>query len=265
MNDERWVTDGADAMAVLRDEDIAAAATLLKQASCVCALTGAGVSAESGVPTFRGGGGFWEGERIEDVATPQGFRADPKRVWRFYNARRRQLREIKPNAGHHALAEMERLVSRFMLITQNVDGLHRLAGSRNVIEIHGSIRIVRCVACGGERDAAVEELPELPTCERCGGPLRPAVVWFNEMLPEDSMAAAAEAIEACDVMLVAGTSGVVQPAASFALWASRHGAKVIDVNPDPSAFSPVHTIGLAGPSGKVLPAVVEAMKASAQD
>jgi len=244
----------------VRDEDIAAAANLLKQATYVCGLTGAGVSAESGVPTVRGGGGLWEGERIEDVATPQGFRTDPKRVWRFYNARRRQLRAVRPNAGHYALAEIERLVPRFTLITQNVDGLHQLAGSRNVVEIHGSIRIVRCLTCGGERDAADEDLPELPLCERCGGLLRPAVVWFHEMLPPDAMAAADEAIEACDVMLVAGTSGVVQPAASFATWASRHGAGVIDVNPDPSAFTPVHTVGLAGPSGEVLPAIVRAMK-----
>lgn len=247
-------------MTPIDDVEIREAARLLKHASYVCALTGAGVSAESGVPTFRGGGGLWEGESIEAVATPQGFQADPERVWRFYNARRWQLRDVRPNAGHYALAEIERLVPAFGLITQNVDGLHRLAGSRHVIEIHGTIYSVRCVQCGGERDATGEELPDLPTCERCGGLLRPAVVWFNEMLPEDAMAAASEAIESCDVMLVAGTSGVVQPAASFSLWASRHGAKVIDVNPEPSAFSPVHTIGLAGPSGEVLPAIVAAMR-----
>lgn len=248
-------------MGRVRDEEIWEAARLLKHANRVCVLTGAGVSAESGVPTFRGEHGFWEGEHVENVATPEGFRADPRRVWRFYNERRRRLREVSPNAGHYALAQIEKLVPTLTLITQNVDGLHRAAGSRNVIEIHGTIRVVRCVECGHERDAAGEELPDLPTCDRCGGLLRPAVVWFNEMVPDDALAAAAEAIESCDVMLVVGTSGVVQPAASFSLWAARHGAKVIDVNPDPSAFSPAHTVGLAGPSGEALPAIVDAMMA----
>jgi len=232
--------------------DIRKAAELLARSRYTCALTGAGVSAESGVPTFRDAGGLWEGFRVEEVATPEGFRTNPRRVWRFYNERRRQLRRVRPNRGHYALAEMEKLLPRFTLITQNVDGLHRLAGSHNVIEIHGNLAHVRCTRCARQRDAGGEDLPDEPRCE-CGGLLRPAVVWFNECLPAEALTAAEQAIASCDVMLVAGTSGTVQPAASFALWAAEHGAAVIDVNPDPQAFTPACTIGLAGRSGEVLP------------
>ncbi len=250
-------------MSTTNPDGIRLAADLLKAARHVCVLTGAGVSAESGVPTFRDAGGLWQGYRIEEVATPEGFRANPQRVWAFYNARRRDLRTVRPNPGHYALAELERRVPAFTLITQNVDRLHQRAGSRNVVEIHGNLAHVRCTRCEAERNAEGEDLPDLPRCDRCGGLLRPAVVWFNELLPPGALAAADAAIRSCDVMLVAGTSGVVQPAASFSHWAAGHGARVIDVNPDPSAFSRSSTIGLAGRSGEVLPAIVAAMTGGA--
>lgn len=246
-------------MTETNDAGIGQAAATLRGASNICVLTGAGVSAESGVPTFRDAGGLWEGHSLEDVATPEGFHRNPKLVWRFYNERRAKLGQVKPNPGHHALAELEARARAFALITQNVDGLHQLAGSRNVIEIHGSLNIVRCTACQAQRNAAGEALSDLPTCGECGGVLRPGVVWFGEALPTRELEATQSAIEACDVMLVAGTSGVVQPAASFSSWAAHRGATIIEVNPDPKAFSRVCDIGLLGPSGQILPAVVGAM------
>jgi NAD-dependent deacetylase len=242
-------------------EPIRIAASTLRQGRQICVLTGAGVSAESGVPTFRDAGGLWEGHAIDDVATPQGFDRNPRLVWRFYNARRRQLRTIQPNPAHIALAELERIAPAFTLITQNVDGLHRRAGSQRVIEIHGNLNTVRCASCGAERDASGIELPDVPTCGQCGGFLRPGVVWFGEMLPDDALEAASAAIDACDVLLVVGTSGVVQPAASFSSWAANHGARIIDVNPDPEAFSPASTVAIPGPAGRVLPEIVAQMAA----
>jgi NAD-dependent deacetylase len=160
------------------DNDLAAslarAADGLRRAGRVAVLTGAGVSAESGVPTFRGAGGLWEGRRVEEVATPHAFRRDPALVWRFYNARRAALRAVRPNPGHHALAALEeRWGERFTLITQNVDGLHRAAGSRRVLELHGNLARVRCSRCGHVEDRGGEELPDLPRCGECGQLLRP--------------------------------------------------------------------------------------------
>src|SRR5262249_37788604 len=161
----------------------------------VAALTGAGVSAESGVNTFRGAGGLWEGHRVEEVATPGAFARDPALVWKFYNARRANLRAVRPNPGHAALADLERrLGDRFTL---SVDGLPRAAGSRRVVEIHGTLARVRCTGCGTVEDRGFEPLPDLPHCGGCGALLRPDVVWFHEMLPEGAWGAAAEAAGAC--------------------------------------------------------------------
>jgi NAD-dependent deacetylase len=248
----------------MRDSDpleqgIRQAAERLRAARNVCVLTGAGVSAESGVPTFRDLGGLWQNVKVEDVASPEGFARNPKRVWEFFNARRAKLWTIQPNPAHYALAQLERRAPALTLITQNVDGLHHLAGSRNVVEIHGSLRTVRCVGCGRQRDASGETLPDEPRCADCGDWLRPAVVWFGEMLPLDAMERAEFALETCDVMLVVGTSGVVYPVAGFSLYAAEHGATIIDVNPDPDAISPACEISLIGKAGAILPRVMAAI------
>ena len=233
------------------------AAALLRAAGELAVLTGAGVSAESGLATFRGGG-LWEGHRVEDVATPRAFRRDPAAVWRFYHARRAGLRRARPNAGHYALAALEerRGRGRFALATQNVDGLHRAAGSRHVLELHGSLARVRCVACGGREDRGAEELAELPRCGACGGLLRPDVVWFGEPLPGDVWEEAEAAAGRCDCLLVVGTSAEVYPAAGLIDVARGRGARVVEVNVTRTAASARADVGLYGPSGQLLPALV---------
>jgi NAD-dependent deacetylase len=236
------------------------AAALLRRAKHVCVLTGAGVSAESGVPTFRGAHGLWEGFRAEQLATPEAFMSDPPLVWKFYNWRRQLLADVEPNPGHVALATMETILPRFDLITQNVDGLHQAAGSRNVIELHGNLWHVRCVVCSYRREAVREKLGAEPRCPDCGDWLRPGVVWFGELLPIGAIDAARQATDACDVMLVVGTSAVVQPAASMAEWARQHGAAVIEVNPEATPLSSRAAVCLAGASGKVLPRLLDRLQ-----
>lgn len=239
------------------EQDLKRAADAVRAAHRVCVLTGAGVSAESGVPTFRASDGLWEGHRIEDVATPMGFKKDPGLVWAFYNARRANVKTVSPNPGHVALKQLEdRWDGRFTLVTQNVDGLHRAAGSRNVLEIHGSLRRTRCLSCGEVKDRGLDPLADHPLCE-CGGRLRPDIVWFHEMLPEAVWEAAQTAAHACDVLLVVGTSAVVHPAASLVPIARETGSTVIEVNLTPTEASRYADIGLYGPSGVVLPKVVE--------
>ncbi|MBY0514862.1 MAG: NAD-dependent deacylase [Gemmataceae bacterium] len=244
-------------------DDLERAADALRRAARVCVLTGAGVSAESGVPTFRASDGLWEGHRIEDVASPFGFQRDPRLVWDFYNARRANVKTVTPNPGHHALVALgDRFGPNFTLVTQNVDGLHRVAGSRNLLEIHGSLYRTRCTGCRAVADRGLDPLPELPHCE-CGALLRPDIVWFHEMLPEDVWEAAQEAAAACDVLLVVGTSAVVHPAASLIPIAQRSkspGATVIEVNLTETEASRYAAIGLYGPSGQVLPRLVERLK-----
>jgi NAD-dependent deacetylase len=234
------------------------AAALLRRAKRVAVLTGAGVSAESGVPTFRGAGGLWEGQRVEDVATPHAFERDPALVWRFYNARRASLRTVRPNPGHLALAAMERHwgEDHFTLATQNVDGLHRAAGSRRVLELHGTLSRVRCTGCDLNEERA-DELPDLPRCARCGHLLRPDIVWFDEMLPERAWLEAARATAECQAFLVVGTSAVVYPAASLVDMARTVGAAVIEVNLERTGAAASGAVGLYGPSGKVLPRLAE--------
>ncbi len=221
---------------------------LLKPSSKVAVLTGAGVSAESGIPTFRSNGGYWNQHRFEDLATPEGFFSDPKFVWIWYEERRRAIAAARPNAGHEALAEMEKRVAAFTLITQNVDGLHDLAGSKNVIKLHGDIWTLRCLKCGRER-VDRSELNDLPPFCACGGMLRPGVVWFGEMLPEGAMERATAAVRAADVLIVAGTSAQVYPAAGLITMART----VIEINPEATAFSDDATYSLRGTSAEILP------------
>jgi len=196
------------------------ARALLAQAQRIAVLTGAGVSAESGVPTFRGAQGLWRQFRPEDLATPEAFARDPKLVWEWYNWRRGLLAAAQPNAGHDALTELERRAASFTLITQNVDGLHQRAGSKNVLEVHGSIWLLRCTQCAREWEDTSPSLPIPPHCH-CGEMARPGVVWFGENLNPKVWMAAEQAAGACDVLLVAGTSAVVYPAAGLATLAKN--------------------------------------------
>ncbi len=238
------------------------AAEYLRNAERVAVLTGAGVSAESGVPTFRGAGGLWEGQRVEDVATPFAFARDPSLVWRFYNARRAGLRDIRPNPGHRALVELEERLApeRFALITQNVDGLHRLAGSRNILELHGNLRWVRCTGCPLREDRGLEPLGDLPRCRDCGELLRPDIVWFHEMLPQETWREAESRASSSDAFLVVGTSAVVYPAAGLVPHARSRGAKVIEVNLTSTEVSRAVDVGLYGPSGEILPRLMQALR-----
>ncbi len=240
---------------------IAAAASALAAARRVLVLTGAGVSAESGIPTFRGAGGLWEGFRAEDLATPEAFREDPARVWRWYRWRRGICLAAAPNPGHLAIVEIERRVPAFLLATQNVDGLHPRAGSRKILELHGNIHRARCTLCGRKRDLPPEpEAPHapLPACAACDGLLRPDIVWFGEAYAEGVLETAFEEAGRADVVVSAGTSGSVYPPAAIALAGKRAGAFLIDVNPAATEISAAADIHLAGPSGEVLPAVLAA-------
>jgi len=224
------------------------AQSLFRPDSRVAVLTGAGVSAESGIPTFRSNGGFWNQYRLEDLATPEAFARDPKFVWNWYEERRRGIAKARPNAGHEALAEMERRVASFTLITQNVDGLHDLAGSQNMIKLHGDIWNVRCLECGKEW-VERSELNDLPPRCACGGMLRPGVVWFGEMLPKGAMERASAAVRAADVLIVAGTSAQVYPAAGLIPLART----VVEINPEETDFSQHVTYSLRGTSAEILP------------
>jgi NAD-dependent deacetylase len=241
-------------------EAVGRAAELMRPAQRVAVMTGAGVSAESGLATFRGAGGLWEGHRIDEVATPSAFRRNPALVWRFYNARRASLRAAQPNAGHHALVRLEeRLGGGITLLTQNVDGLHQAAGSKRVLELHGSLRRVRCSGCGAVGDRAAEPLDELPQCAACGQLLRPDVVWFEEPLPEDVWEDAEQAASRCECFVVVGTSAVVYPAAGLILRARKQGAGVIEINLERTAASAQADVSLFGPAGEVLPALLAAL------
>ena len=225
-------------------------------------LTGAGVSAESGVPTFRDANGLWENHSVEQVATPQGFEEDPALVWRFYSERRRKAGGVKPNPGHQTLAEVEqRMGERFLLVTQNIDGLHQRAGSRHVLEIHGSLFRTRCHGCDRAPFPDEREHVRVPACERCGGRLRPAVVWFGEMIDPGILRAIGRFLEEARrghfVFLAVGTSGAVYPAAGLVLEARGKGGETWLVNAEPAENRGAFHHFLQGPSGQILPELFE--------
>jgi NAD-dependent deacetylase len=229
----------------------------LREARSICALTGAGISAESGIPTFRGAGGLWREFRAEELATPQAFARDPQLVWEWYDWRRGLIAAAEPNAGHRALAELEQRSPGFTLVTQNVDGLHRRAGSRSLLEIHGSIWMLRCTSCGREVQNERVPLAELPPrCEDCANLVRPGVVWFGEGLPRGVWDNAQQAAESAEVLLVSGTSAVVYPAASLVPLAKGAGARVIEINVDETPLSSSVDVSLRGPSGEILPQLI---------
>jgi NAD-dependent deacetylase len=228
----------------------------LRSASSVVVLTGAGISAESGVPTFRGQGGLWKKFRAEDLATPEAFARDPRLVWEWYDSRRAALAQVAPNAGHRTLAELEARKPRFTLVTQNVDGLHDRAGSRNVLKLHGDIWELRCLKCGSERRDERTPLPELPPSCECGGMLRPGVVWFGEPLPVEAWERAQKATREAEVLLVVGTSATVYPAAGLVPLAMSAGARVIECNVEETPFSSGLDRSLRGRAGELLPQLI---------
>jgi NAD-dependent deacetylase len=228
----------------------------LLKVSALTVLTGAGVSADSGVPTFRGKDGLWNNFRAEDLATPEAFSRDPFLVWEWYNWRRQLIGTKSPNAAHAALVTLESQIPRFTLITQNVDGLHARAGSRNLVEIHGNIWNTRCLECGEVRHATDIPLKIPPKCAKCKGLLRPDVVWFGEALDSIRIQTSMRALQDCELLLVIGTSGMVQPAASFAGIARSAGAFIVEVNLDPAGEKGPADIFLQGRAAEILPGLL---------
>jgi len=239
------------------EEQIKALRDALAKVERVTALTGAGISAESGVPTFRGADGLWRNHNVMDLATPTAFARKPELVWEFYNWRRNLISGLTINPGHKALVDLEARIPHFTLITQNVDGLHLKAGSKNLLEIHGNLWKVRCTQC---RKVSLDMSPNMgpmPKCQECGGPLRPHVVWFGESLDSELLNRAIQASRSCQVMLVIGTSAVVQPAASLAVEAKEAGAVVAEVNLEETPNSGIMDFVLLGKSGEILPKLLE--------
>ena len=232
--------------------------TALRDARHVCILTGAGVSAESGVPTFREAqDGLWAEYNPQDLATPEAFLADPVLIWRWYRWRRDLVADVDPNPGHYAIAQLADLVPRLTLVTQNVDNLHQRAGSRDVLEFHGNIFDDRCFADGSLQQG--DEGTAVPVCSECGGNLRPGVVWFGEAIPEHAINTSCAAASDCDVFLSVGTSSQVYPAAGLADLARENGAIVAEINPNPTMNASNYEFAIAGNSGVVLPELVNSL------
>jgi NAD-dependent deacetylase len=223
----------------------------------VAVLTGAGISAESGVPTFRGGGDSeiwtWRGRPVTELSSAELMRTDPKLVWEWFDYRRGMLVDVQPNAGHYALANWEPRFEEFTLITQNIDDLHRAAGSLNVLEVHGNIWRARCLRCASTFEARETPLEDVPRCFVCGAAARPDVVLFGEMLPEGVFERAEQAAERADLFFVIGTSAVVYPAAGLPVAAKQAGARVIEVNPELTDISFLADYTLLGKAGEILP------------
>lgn len=243
-------------------EALARAAEKIAAADHLAVSTGAGMSKESGIPTFRDAqDGLWAHFKPEELATEQAFRAAPRRVWSWYAERRLKMSRCEPHAGHRALVELEKVTPELVIVTQNIDGLHQAAGSREVVELHGNIGRCKCLDCGRRADLPVSEHEDEidrdpPACPACGSHLRPDVVWFGEMLPRQAVERAWAVARDCDLLMVVGTSGVVWPAAELPYIAKREGATVIEVSPEPTEVTRTVDIFLQGPAGEILPRLV---------
>ncbi|MBI1977371.1 MAG: NAD-dependent deacylase [Candidatus Omnitrophica bacterium] len=232
----------------------------LKKSKHIIAFTGAGISQESGIPTFRGsGGGFWRNFRLEEVATPQAFLKNPRLVWDFYLERRKLAKEVQPNAAHKAFAAWEKIFPFVGVVTQNIDGLHEQAGSRNIQELHGSLWRSKCSRCGKTVQDLNLTYSELPHCRDCGGLMRPDIVWFGEELNPNTINQALEWMRKADLIFVIGTSGVVEPAASFVRGAKRYGAFIAEVNVEETALTYVADLFLRGKSSEIFSSLSEAI------
>ncbi len=247
---------------------IQAAARRLAECRKLVVLTGAGVSKESGIPTFREAQeGLWAQYDPMEMATQEGYLRNPPLVWRWYEYRFGMVEAAQPNPGHRAIADLEQILPQVTVVTQNIDGLHQVAGSTDVVELHGSIRRFKCLSerhTGFTRADFADQAEIPPHCPRCGDLLRPEVVWFGENLPMDALSRAFDLAETCDAMLVVGTSGAVQPAASLPFLARRAGAVVIDVNTERDEIACVSHIFLQGPGGEVLPALVAVLRVASR-
>jgi NAD-dependent deacetylase len=245
------------------------ASSILKNVKSLFVLTGAGISAESGIPTFRGTDGLWKNYSATDLATPEAFERNPELVWEWYRWRQGIISKAKPNPAHFAITKLEIRVNDFLLLTQNVDNLHQRAGSKNVLELHGNIFRARCLSCGetismkpsinkenGNTNLSKSTETQLPKCS-CGGLLRPDVVWFGEPIPQDIWQASLDFLNTTDVALICGTSGVVWPAAAIPEIAKRSGAKTIEVNLDPTPISSIVDISIQGKAGEILPQIMK--------
>lgn len=227
-------------------------------------LTGAGISAESGVPTFRGKEGLWGKFRAEELATMEAFLANPKIVWEWYNWRRRLIGDVRPNPGHYALVDLARYFDSFTLVTQNVDGLHRLAGSEDILELHGNINRNKCVKCDAPYEDREIDPDRISRCPSCGGQIRPDVVWFGEMLPGEIIDAAFRRSEQADLFFSVGTSAIVHPAASLPLTAKHCGATLVEINPEETPLSALADFRIPQRSGEFLPALLDALRKQAR-
>lgn len=231
--------------------------TRLRAARKISVLTGAGISAESGVPTFRDAQtGIWANFDPEELATPEAFRRNPERIWSWYQSRRESMTQVQPNPGHYALAQWEMRVASFSIATQNIDGLHRRAGSRTVYEIHGNIHRTKCFKENVIVDSWTDDGSIPPKCPRCGGWLRPDVVWFGEMLPASEMEKAQDDALNCDVYLSVGTSAIVYPAAGLPVMAKQAGKTLVEINPEETPLTASVDYFLKGKSGEILPELV---------
>jgi NAD-dependent deacetylase len=232
----------------------------LSQTKFLLVITGAGISAESGIPTFRGAEGLWKNYRAEELATPEAFERDPETVWQWYDWRRGIISNAQPNPGHLAIKELENMFDNFLLITQNVDGLHMRTGIKNIVEIHGNLWRARCTQEGKTSmlmDVPLKSVP--PKCE-CGAILRPDVVWFGESIPSQALEHSFRVLEQCDSLIVIGTSGAVYPVASFPQTVKDNGGYVVEVNLEPTPISAIADASLYGNSGDILPMLVKWLK-----
>ncbi len=232
--------------------------SLFHNTESICVLTGAGISAESGVETFRGSNGLWSRLKPEELADFGAFMRNPELVWEWYNYRKKIIHNVKPNPAHFALALLQELVKDFTLVTQNIDNLHVRAGSKNVLELHGNIERSYCISCGKySADVEISSENKVPHCMYCNGIIRPDIVWFGEMLPEGIFEIATEAATRCELFLSIGTSAVVYPAASLPLTARKHGAYVVEINMERTDISHIVDETLLGKAGEILPQLVK--------